>query len=140
MNFQRWRRLALCTLVVATPGLVHGDTVALQPSTSLAESSLYPYDGEWTGEMRTTFSSGPCGTRYRLEMSVTQGAATGSASRTGERFTLYGTIDADGKLTWTATGGRGSVTGDGLVDGGTAQGDWEDDSGRCTGTFSIDKK
>jgi len=77
--------------------------------------------------------------RYRLKMLVTEGAATGSAARGGERFTLYGNISADGKLAWTVTGGRGGAAGKGLVDGGAARGDWEDDTGQCSGTFSIEK-
>ena len=84
-------------------------TASLSPNFVLAAlvvgSGPYPYDGQWVGEMQTTFSSGPCGSRYRLEMSVTEGAVTGSATRAGERFTLYGKMSGDGKLSWSATSG-----------------------------------
>jgi len=132
ISLQILHRITLATLVVAAS--------AFCSSTSVAQSNPYASDGEWAGEMQTTFSSGPCGTRYRLEISVKEGAATGSATRPGERFTLYGEVDAGGRLTWSATSGRGSATGEGLVDGETARGDWEDSTGRCTGTFSIDRK
>lgn len=117
----------------------HADTPALQSWTDHAALGTNRFDGEWVGEMRTTFSSAPCGMKYRLEISVTQGAATGSAARGGERFTLYGTVSDEGELSWTATSGRGGATGTGMVVGDTARGDWEDDTGQCTGTFSIER-
>lgn len=76
---------------------------------------------------------------YLLNMTVTQGAATGSAARGGERFVLYGDISADGRLSWSVAGGRGGASGEGTVADDTARGSWEDDTGHCAGTFSIEK-
>ena len=104
-----------------------------------ADSHSSRFDGDWAGEMRTTFSSGPCGRQYRFEMSVTGGVASGNASRAGERFVVDGRIGDDGALTWSATSGRGSATGSGVVEGDAVHGDWEESTGRCAGTFSIEK-
>lgn len=121
--------LALAASIVSTPG----------SWTLRADTDVGRFDGAWVGEMQTTYMSGPCGRQYRLEMSVTRGAATGSASRAGENFTLYGEVGEDGKLTWSATSGRGSATGAGVIDGDAARGEWEDATGQCAGTFSMER-
>ena len=104
-----------------------------------ADTQVSRFDGTWVGEMQTTFSSGPCGRTYRLEMSLNAGAASGSASRAGERFVLNGEISDDGAISWSATSGRGSASGSGVVAGSVASGDWEDSTGTCAGTFSIER-
>jgi len=107
-----------------------------------ADSHAGRFDGSWIGEMQTTYNSGPCGRQYRLEFSISQGAVTGSASRAGERFTVYGEIgevEEESVLTWTATSGRGSVDASGKMEGDAAHGEWEDSTGICAGVFSIEK-
>ena len=124
----------VCTFAVAA-------ALGSQPgSWSLrADSSPSGFDGAWTGRMQTTYNSGPCGQEYRLEMSIQGGAVTGSASRAGERFTIYGEIGEAGAITWSATSGRGSVDAAGTIEGDAARGEWEDSTGICAGTFSIDR-
>jgi hypothetical protein len=90
MTFQLLYRLVLTALVVATPILAQAaergvaltigngadaavtlaeassDAPARKFSTSHARLDLYPFDGEWEGELRTTISSAP----VRNEVSV----------------------------------------------------------------------
>lgn len=133
MKRSRTRRLARGLALAASIASSTGSW------TSRADTQASGFDGIWLGEMRTTFSSGPCGRTYRLEMTITGGAATGSASRPGERFALYGEVGEDGALSWSATSGRGSASGTGMVEGSAARGDWEDSTGTCAGTFSIER-
>lgn len=138
------RLLPLILLVVIgsapNPGEASSSTPVPQLSTDSTQPDLSKFDGEWAGELRTSFGGAPCGMSYRLEMSVARGAVTGGATRGGERFTVYGDIDVDGVLNWSATSGRGGASGKGKIDGNAARGDWEDDTGQCTGTFEIEKE
>ena len=137
------RLLPLILLVVigSAPSLgqASSHTPAPQPPTDSTQPDLSQFDGEWLGELRTSFGGAPCGMSYRLQISVAQGAVTGGATRGGERFTVYGDIGADGALNWTASSGRGGASGKGKIDGDSARGDWEDDTGQCTGTFKVEK-
>lgn len=104
-----------------------------------ADAHVGRFDGNWVGEMQTIFSSGPCGRTYRLEMTITGSAASGSASRPGERFALYGEVSEEGAISWSATSGRGSASGTGMLEGTAAHGHWEDSTGSCAGTFSFER-
>lgn len=122
--------LVLAMLLLATLFVRGGDAVAQG-----GWPARGPFDGGWAIDVRT--ASGPCGTGFAGEYSITEGRIVGRFTGAGGVREVTGSVTPDGAFEMRIGGADGIVL-TGQLRWRVGWGEWE--SAGCSGSFMTNRR
>lgn len=115
--------------------MLAGLGAAAQGGTARAQGVFGPFDGAWAIDVRTV--SGPCGTGFAGEYSISGGRIAGRFRRGEQVQEVTGAVSPDGGFVMEIGGAAGIVL-RGRLQWRVGWGEWE--SPDCAGTFMTNRR